>query len=138
MQEPTIANVDWIKKLQGFVDTVTGANLGAREVVQPNISIEPVVQEPTVSNDNRQSNTITNVVNNFMQAVAPPPQAPQAQSISNSITIEQGAIQLTVTNASESDAESLAEELLEKLMEKIERKAQLKRMVNYQPIGIRG
>jgi hypothetical protein len=73
-----------------------------------------------------------------MQAVAQPQQAPQAQSIDNSITIEQGAIQLSVTNASESDAESLAEELLEKLMEKIERKTQLKRMVRYQPIGVRG
>lgn len=133
-----VVNADLTKKLQSFLDTVTGAGLTARDVIQPNISIEPVVQEPRVSNDNRQSNTITNVVNNFMQAVAQPQQAPQAQSIDNSITIEQGAIQLSVTNASESDAESLAEELLEKLMEKIERKTQLKRMVNYQPIGIRG
>ena len=133
-----VVNADLTKKLQSFLDTVTGANLTARDVIQPSISIEPVVQEPMVSNDNRQSNAITNVVNNFIQAVAQPQQAPPGTVHCNSITIEQGAIQLSVTNASESDAESLAEELLEKLMEKIERKTQLKRMTNYQPIGIRG
>ena len=112
------------KRLASFLsreDTGSANNRGSASVV----NLSPIVVPPKGETDSL-------ITNNYSSTTPNNSSSTERNSIDNSITVENGAIQITMTDGNSDELDSLVDELFAK----IERKRQLKDTMNYKPLPI--